>query len=126
MGGYGALMLGARFFEKFKAISAHSSITQLEQMTQFVEEPLEAYTAECELPNVIDAMKINQGKLPALRFDCGVADTLIEPNRLLHQQLTELNIAHVYEEFGGGHEWPYWQKHVEKSLRFFDGKIDSK
>lgn len=22
-------------------------------------------------------------------------------------------------EFPGGHEWPYWQKHIERSLRFF-------
>lgn len=120
MGGYGALMLGARFPEKFNAISGHSSITKLEQMTQFVEEPLEEYTKFIDLPNVIDAMKINSKNLPTLRFDCGVDDTLIEPNRLLHQQLLDLNIDHIYQEFDGGHEWRYWQTHVEKTLRFFD------
>ncbi|MEM6966429.1 MAG: alpha/beta hydrolase-fold protein [Bacteroidota bacterium] len=124
MGGYGALMLGARFPEKFKAISGHSSITCLEQMQLFVEEPLEEYTSVSELPNVIDAVRINQDRLPALRFDCGVDDELIEPNRLLHQQLQDLNIKHTYEEFSGGHEWAYWQKHVEKTYRFFDGNLE--
>ena len=120
MGGYGALMLGARFPERFKAISGHSAITKLEQMALFVEEPLEAYAKNIDLPDVIDAMQINRKKLPALRFDCGLKDQLLEPNRLLHRQLLESNIPHVYEEFPGGHEWRYWQEQVIKSFRFFD------
>ena len=120
MGGYGALMLGSRFPEKFKAISGHSSITQLNQMEMFVEEPIEDYSESNDLPNVIDAIKMTRDSLPAIRFDCGVQDELIEPNRLLHQQLLEHNIKHTYQEFEGGHEWPYWQKHVERTFRFFD------
>ncbi|MEM8526085.1 MAG: alpha/beta hydrolase-fold protein [Bacteroidota bacterium] len=123
MGGYGALMLGARSPEKFRAISGHSSITKLEQMTLFVEEPLEEYSRHTNLPDVIDAMKKNRDRLPALRFDCGVSDELIEPNRLLHQQLTELEIKHHYQEFGGGHEWSYWQEHVKETYRFFNEAI---
>lgn len=120
MGGYGALMLGTRFSKQFRAISGHSSITQLSQMAQFVEEPLEAYTAYADLPNVIDAVKLNKDQMPALRFDCGVSDDLIDANRLLHQQLNELEVAHTYQEFEGGHEWSYWQKHISKTYRFFN------
>lgn len=120
MGGYGALSLGGRFPQKFKAISGHSSITKLEQMADFVEEPLSAYTESCEFPNVIQHLEENKANLPALRFDCGKKDSLLEANRQLHQELIQLEIEHVYEEFEGGHEWPYWQKHVEKTLRFFD------
>jgi len=123
MGGYGALMLGARFPEKFQAISGHSSITKLEQMTQFVEEPLEEYSKYSDLPDVITAMKKNKDRLPALRFDCGVSDNLIEPNRLLHRQLNDLEIEHTYQEFEGGHEWSYWQEQVKKSYRFFDEAV---
>ena len=43
MGGYGALSLGGRFPEKFKAISGHSSITKLEQMQQFTDDSLDEY-----------------------------------------------------------------------------------
>ena len=120
MGGYGALLLGARYPDTFKAISGHSSITKLEEMQQFVEEPIEDLIAEVSLPNVIDAIKKNQSQLPAVRFDCGRTDILIEGNRLLHQQLTDLKIKHTYQEFEGSHEWPYWQRHVEKTFRFFD------
>ncbi len=46
MGGFGALRLGIKYADKFKAISAHSSITELGQMSMFVEESLEQYEAE--------------------------------------------------------------------------------
>ena len=120
MGGYGALMLGARYPSRFKAISGHSSITKLDQMTQFVEEPLKAYQAVDQVGEVITVMRDQVDQLPALRFDCGISDPLIEANRLLHKQLLELGATHQYEEFPGGHEWPYWQEHVEKTFRFFD------
>lgn len=123
MGGYGALMLGARFPEKFKAISGHSSITKLDQMPLFVEEPLVEYEKYCELPDVIQAIKLNKDRLPALRFDCGISDDLLIPNRLLHQQLTDLQIEHIYQEFEGGHEWGYWQEHVAETFRFFDACV---
>ncbi|APZ45583.1 acetyl esterase [Polaribacter reichenbachii] len=120
MGGYGALSLGGRFPEKFKAISGHSSITKLEQMTLFVEEPLEAYQQEAKFTDVIDILKENKLKLPPFRFDCGVSDDLFEANKLLHNQLLKANIPHEYEEFNGGHEWPYWIEHLEKTLIFFN------
>ena len=89
-------------------------------MALFVEEPLEVYQKEIVSPEVIDILKKNKDKLPPIRFDCGKTDELIEPNRLLHQQLKEAGINHIYKEFDGGHEWAYWVTHVEKTLVFFD------
>ena len=43
MGGFGALRLGIKYPERFRAISAHSAITDLEQMQLFVEEDLKNY-----------------------------------------------------------------------------------
>ncbi|MBX2876060.1 MAG: esterase family protein [Saprospiraceae bacterium] len=123
MGGYGALSLGSRFPSHFRAISGHSSITRLEQMTQFVEEPLSAYMDACQTPNVIDSMIENRDLLPPIRFDCGIADELLSANQTLHQELTAANIPHTYQEFPGGHEWPYWQEHVRKTFRFFDEQL---
>jgi len=120
MGGFGALMLGGQFPHKFKAISAHSAITKFEQMANFVEEPLELYDVRDTEKNVIDIIKKQQDYLPAIRFDCGIEDNLLEANRTLHREMSALNINHIYEEFEGGHEWPYWQKHLESTLRFFD------
>jgi enterochelin esterase-like enzyme len=60
----------------------------------------------------------NRELLPRLRFDCGVRDPLIAANRILHEALQQERIDHVYEEFSGGHEWAYWQEHVQETLKF--------
>ncbi|KAA2219682.1 MULTISPECIES: alpha/beta hydrolase [Maribacter] len=123
MGGYGALWLGSQYPEKFCAISAHSAITRLEEMALFVEEPLTDYTQAAKTPDVIDLIKAHQTKMSLLRFDCGVGDELIAGNRLLTQQLQDLNFPHIYEEFPGGHQWEYWQTHVRKTYQFFNISI---
>lgn len=121
MGGYGALMLGAKYGEVFKAISAHSSITSLPQMSLFVEEPLSAYSqSDPTTEDVFHTIEKNKATLPHLRFDCGKEDLLIEHNRTLHQQLQKANIPHQYFEFEGAHEWPYWQEHLKDTLIFFN------
>ena len=121
MGGFGALKLGAKYPEKFKAIAAHSAITSLKQMELFVEEPLTAYQQVlAKNEDVFLMLQSNQAKLPPVRFDCGKDDILVEHNRILHHQLNTVGIKHVYEEFEGVHEWAYWEAHLPESLLFFD------
>jgi len=121
MGGFGALRLGIKYSNKFKAISAHSAITAIEQMASFVEESLENYYQMSKEENSVwGIVANNKGNLPKIRFDCGTEDPLLEHNRKLHQQFTEANINHIYEEFSGGHDWEYWQKNILGTLRFFD------
>ncbi|MBU2950846.1 esterase family protein [Tamlana agarivorans] len=121
MGGYGALRLGAKYAEKYSGISAHSSITNSNQMHLFVEEDDSNYQLNNRsLEDVFQVILQNKKKLPPLRFDCGKNDLLIEYNRSLHQNLVSKNIPHSYEEFNGAHEWPYWQEHVKDSLLFFN------
>ena len=120
MGGYGALSLGGRYPDKFKAISSHSSITKLEQMSLFVEEPLADYERESKTPNVIDIFKKNKSKLPPFRFDCGIKDDLFSANKKLHQQLLEAKITHEFEALEGAHEWSYWIQNLERTLVFFN------
>lgn len=120
MGGYGALRLGAKYADRFAAISAHSAITDISELQHFVEEPLDGYL-QCDPREMLSAiywLQKHKAVLPRLRFDCGENDGLIEGNRTLHRSLQEEGISHTYEEFAGGHEWPYWQKHVAKTLSF--------
>lgn len=122
MGGFGALRLGIKYSNKFEAISAHSAITSIEQMPLFVEEPLEDYIqTEKKEDSVWGTIRENRNNLPKIRFDCGKEDLLITHNRILHGQLKEAKIDHIYQEFSGGHEWSYWQKHIKDSLLFFNG-----
>ena len=121
MGGFGTLMLGAKYPEKFKAFSAHSAITALPQMELFVEEKLTDYQQVlAENEDAFLMLKSNSDRLSPFRFDCGKDDLLIEPNRKLHNQLTEAGIQHDYQEFEGIHEWKYWEEHLEDALLFFE------
>ncbi|MEM9858791.1 MAG: alpha/beta hydrolase-fold protein [Bacteroidota bacterium] len=121
MGGFGALKIGARYGQKYNGISAHSSITEIQQMKLFVEEPLsEYYNDSKELENAFIGISNHRANLPPLRIDCGESDLLIDYNRRLHLQLKEAQIDHIYEEFPGGHSWEYWQEHLEDTLIFFD------
>lgn len=121
MGGFGALRLGIKYSDKFKAVSAHSSITEIGQMPLFVEESLKDYEQRNKQEESVLEMALNKKEyLPKLRFDCGTEDLLINHNRFLHDQLNNAQIVHEYEEFPGGHEWSYWQKHIKDSLLFFN------
>ncbi len=122
MGGYGALRLGGKYADRFCAISAHSAITDVEEMAGFVEEPLTDYL-RCSPREELSAiywLHRNRERLAPLRFDCGVQDNLLEANRNLHETLAAHGITHDYFEFPGGHEWSYWQQHVAETLRFTD------
>jgi enterochelin esterase-like enzyme len=120
MGGFGALRLGAKYPTRFRAMAGHSSITHFSQMVKFVEEPLSRYGPPAEAEqSVLHWMEANRAQLPPVRFDCGTEDLQIEENRQLHRDLHAGGIPHVYEEFPGGHEWPYWERHLADSLRFF-------
>jgi S-formylglutathione hydrolase FrmB len=119
MGGFGALRLAARHPGWVKAASGHSSATHASQLERFASGPLSAYSPLPLDQSVLEAMKANRDRLPPIRFDCGVDDFLIEPNRQLHADLLAAGIAHQYVEFPGAHTWPYWTEHLEDSLRFF-------
>ena len=120
MGGFGALRIGAKYGKLFKAISGLSSITGMPQIKLFVEEALKNYSQnDVTDEDVFATMKHYRKHLPPVRLDCGTNDSLLRYNRELHLKLEKEGIPHVYEEYPGGHEWPYWAKHVIDSLKFF-------
>lgn len=124
MGGFGALRIGAKYGKRFRGISAHSSITNLGQMSLFVEEDIANYRQqELADEDVFETIQNYRMDLPPLRFDCGTNDQLIEQNRLLHRQMLDAGIRHTYHEYPGAHEWSYWETHITESLRFFADQL---
>jgi putative tributyrin esterase len=123
MGGYGALRLGAKYPEIFKAFSGLSSITDFDQLEQIVEdfETLKNVVKKSE--SVIEWILANKTKLSPFRFDCGKEDQLIEYNRTLNKKLIENKIPHTYTEHTGAHSWEYWEKHIAESLVFFNENL---
>jgi S-formylglutathione hydrolase FrmB len=68
---------------------------------------------------VFSALRDASDALPPFRFDCGIDDPYLDANRELHAALNAAGIAHDYAERPGGHEWSYWRRELEESLRFF-------
>ena len=123
MGGYGALRLGAKHGARVAGVSAHSSATHFDDLDAITDEDLSLCGVDAAECAVIDVMKAHGTTLPPIRFDCGTSDVLLPQNRALHAALEAAGIAHDYQEFPGGHDWPYWREHIADSLRFFAGLL---
>ena len=122
MGGFGALRLGAKYPDRFRGISAHSAVTTLGRLAEATGDRLDALPGFGRPDGTaLHWLEVNAGRLPPLRFDCGTDDPLLASNRGLHAALEARGIEHQYEEFAGGHDWPYWRLHLADSLRFLDG-----
>ncbi len=127
MGGYGAVKLALKHSDLFCAAVSHSGAVGFGRRTF---DPGSEWAAIMGGnarggPNAIFALAetVDRSKLPALRIDCGVDDFLIEENRLLHQHLTALSVPHEYEEHAGGHDWTYWDQHIQDTLKFLEGVL---
>lgn len=121
MGGYGALRLGAKFADRISGISAHSAITHPSQFADFSPEPVASYRGRFEGDaDPLFWLRRNRHLLPPLRFDCGSSDPLLAANRALHGALLAEGVTHAFEEFEGGHAWPYWQQHFTRTLLFIE------
>ncbi|MBA4849568.1 alpha/beta hydrolase family protein [Emticicia sp. BO119] len=126
MGGFGAMRLGAKYPQVFKSFSGLSSITEFSQLRQFLENNDDSVLKENVLAeeNTLQWILAHKSQLPLFRFDCGKDDLLVEPNRKLHQELESNGIPHIYEEYEGSHDWPYWQGHITDTLLFFSKFIE--
>lgn len=119
MGGFGALRIGAKHASRVAGISAHSPVTGLADLRQFVGDPIEKDLAHGKRDaDLLYWMRHNRSRLPPIRFDCGTEDSLLASNRALHAAMLRARIAHAYEEHPGGHDWDYWRQHVRATLRF--------
>ena len=120
MGGYGALRIGAKHADKFRAISGHSSATGAHPLQRLSRDPANfAHMSKEDLDIEYWAQR-NKAILPPLRFDCGRDDFLFEENNELHARLNKAKIPHTYQVFDGAHDWPYWSKHIRDTLLFFE------
>ncbi|MGB0124130.1 MAG: alpha/beta fold hydrolase [Silvibacterium sp.] len=120
MGGHAALRLGAKYPDRFRGISAHSAITQVDQFNAFVRDMSCFQSAPRETLDVLYWIRQHRHKLPPLRFDCGREDALLDGNCALHQTLEQDRMPHEFKINDGDHSWPYWQAHVGDSLLFFE------
>jgi S-formylglutathione hydrolase FrmB len=126
MGGYGAVKVGLKHHEMFASVNSHSGALGFLRS-----DPEHARGLSPEFERIFGKSpsggpedpfaiveKVDHGRLPALRIDCGTSDFLLDQNRKFHAHLEALHVPHEYEEFPGGHEWAYWDKHVQEAIAF--------
>lgn len=112
MGGYGSMRLGLKYPEQFASIWSHSSKFEWDGLVdsgQFAE------PADTDVRHHARKLVDTTNK-PVITFDCGTEDELLEENRRFDQYLTELGVDHTYNEHPGGHEWDYWDTHVQSAI----------
>jgi putative tributyrin esterase len=117
--GFGALRMAGKYPGRFAAAAGHSSITEAHQLDALMAESRAGWSVAPQDQSVLAALTHAAAPVPPLRFDCGLDDPFLQANRALHQSLDAAGIAHDYAEHPGGHEWPYWSRHLEDTLRFF-------
>ncbi len=123
MGGYGSMKLALKHPSVFASVAAHSSAfaratdppdpQNKELLRVFGESPAGGKDDVFALAGKIDSKSV-----PAIRFDCGKSDFLIDSNRRFHRHLSALGIEHTYKEYPGIHEWDYWDAHFPQALEF--------
>ncbi|MHC5035626.1 MAG: alpha/beta hydrolase, partial [Planctomycetota bacterium] len=124
MGGYGSMKIGLKYPDRFCSVVSHSSVFDIGRSLRNPERADELQLIFGEDPTQGDndvfrlAEQLDRKLLPALRFDCGTDDTLLEHSRAFHAHLQGLGIPHEYEEFPGAHEWGYWDTHIQEALKF--------
>lgn len=104
MGGYGSLKLGLKHPDRFASIYADSS--KVDWRNSRLELSLLAPPQDV----------VGLDSKPAISFACGTEDELLQENRWLHSELDKLSLEHDYVEFDGGHDWDYWDLHVQEAL----------
>jgi len=116
MGGFGALRLALKYPDRFASVWAHSgALWPAEVIAQRFGGVL-ADPKEADIYHLVE--QVDPSRLPAIAFDCGTEDFLIEQNRQFHSFLEARGIPHIYKEHPGGHTWDYWDAHVREALAF--------
>ncbi len=125
MGGYGAMKIGLKYPDLFGAVASHSgALDILARRDESLCPELAVIFPDGPRPDEDPfALAARPGRKPALYFDCGVDDFLLEDNRRFHAHLTELGVAHTYKEFPGTHCWEYWDTHLTAALLFHARKL---
>lgn len=139
MGGYGAAKCAlARpdVFSAFGSFSGALDIAMLKRGAKYAPQMLPEMQAVFGMDLVLKeqddlfalaqkAAALPKELRPRAYITCGSddhGDYIIEQNRKFRDHLSALPLELRYEEFPGGHEWPLWDKSVERAIPFFLGE----
>ena len=118
MGGYGALLHGLTFHEKYEAIGAFSAGIDINPVG-FAADPLgnakPALPQEYDLHAILKNLKVEE--VPKIYMACGDKDFLLKSNEAFLKELQDKGCDVTWDLVEGyGHEWRFWDMQVEKYL----------
>ena len=133
MGGYGALINGLKFSDRFGYIGAFSPALLIDHLAPDADQGIEMGLKPGYLDNVfggIDTVKnsdkdyfylidqlIAAGKdIPKIYLPIGKDDFLLDYVREFKAFADEKSLDMTYIEDEGAHEWDFWDKYTEKFL----------
>lgn len=65
--------------------------------------------------------------MPALLQICGTEDFLYHFNQHFREDLNNRNnlkINYMYKEEPGNHNWKFWDKHIQTTLKWIEGLLN--
>jgi len=124
MGGYGAMLFALLHPDRFAAVAARAGSyafghelrpdrPERSEFMQAVAPPGRRY----DLFRLAERLTRTDVQ-PAIRFDVGLDDHLLEINRRFHRRLDEVGLAHEYRETEGAHRWTWVDEHLPETLDF--------
>lgn len=133
MGGYGSLRNGFKYSATFSKIAAFSSAILTAKHAKKGEKFGSDSKITLHLKNILGTdyvsdlhkdvdlyeLSSNQKHKQKIYLSCGLEDELLEENRQYHQYLEQKNIPHKYLETSGGHDWDFWNEHIERAVKWF-------
>lgn len=127
MGGYGAWYLGLRrpdLYAKAASLSGALDIAGLYEngvddlpfnFNDSFEDPKNLKGSKYDLMALYDR-DIKEGQVPKLYHTVGFDDFLYKANVYVKDVMFEKNADFIYEEYEGGHDWNFWDKHIQRVL----------
>ncbi|TJY40918.1 esterase family protein [Cohnella pontilimi] len=130
MGGYGAFKLAMRRPDMYAAGASLSGA--LDMVTRWGPDDdfwnaenrrifgsvEELRGSDDDLLHVAERLAASGGEIPKLFQSCGTEDFLYEMNLGFRDHARELGLDLVYEEAPGGHDWAYWDTHIQRVLEW--------
>lgn len=130
MGGYGAMMYTLLHPDRFAAAAVHSgSFIFGHEYRKDRPERAEFMAAVAPPGGRYDLFALCESdsslrqRQPAIRFNVGDRDHLLDQNRKFHACLEENQIEHDYIENKGSHHWAYVEENLLDSLRFLKSNL---
>ena len=103
MGGGQSLTIGLQNLDKFAWIGGYSSAAPQGDLDR-------------QFADLLGHLPETNSRLKLLWIGCGKDDFLVERNQKFAQWLGEKQIAHVYRQTDGGHDWMVWRKYLAEFL----------